>query len=217
MDEKTLMQFVQWLPTRVKELADATPDEIVEVINQLGQSEEGVAQLQSLFQEFEKESKSMFKKGGKFDYIFMLRDGGCPSCEKKVRRAQKGKKVSSSEHGKIDSQKESTKEQSWIDELFGRNIPLIVVGSTWEGDPADTEARSIIDDKGRLKQIIKRNFTDHGGIDEITREITNPFTSLADTVYTREVLHPESWFSKKKIKPEDEVIKLFDRNFEKAK
>lgn len=98
MNEEKLIQFVQWLPTKIKELENVKPEQIVEVINQMGQTKEGLAQLDSLLQEFEKELNTIsMKNGGKFEYIKMLRNGGCPSCNRsKIQKAQKGKELSNS-------------------------------------------------------------------------------------------------------------------------
>lgn len=92
MNEEKLVQFVQWLPTKIKELEGAKPEQIVEIINQMGQTKEGLTQLDSLLQQFEKELKTIsMKNGGKFEYIKMLRNGGCPSCGRsKIEKAQSG-------------------------------------------------------------------------------------------------------------------------------
>lgn len=92
MKEEKLIQFVQWLPTKIKELENAKPEQIVELINQMGQTEDGINQLNELLQEFEKEQQTIsMKLGGKFEYIKILRNGGCPSCKKtEIRKIQKG-------------------------------------------------------------------------------------------------------------------------------
>lgn len=93
-----LKKFIEWLPTKVKELEDKTPEQIAETINVLGQSKEGLKQLKGLFQEFKNEAKTtLFKNGGKLEYILYLKNGGCPSCNKpKITKAQDGLKYEQS-------------------------------------------------------------------------------------------------------------------------
>ena len=72
MKENDILQFIQWLPTKIKELKDKTPEEIVNTVNQMAQSEEGVATLTQWMQEFKEETQvkdSLFKKGGKLDSL----------------------------------------------------------------------------------------------------------------------------------------------------
>lgn len=99
MNEKKLIQFVQWLPTKIKELEEAKPEQIVKLINKMGETKEGLSQLENLFQQFEKESKTIsMKNGGKFEYIKMLKNGGCPSCNRqKIEKAENGTPISNRE------------------------------------------------------------------------------------------------------------------------
>lgn len=72
MKENDILQFIQWLPTKMKELKDKSPEEIVTTINKMAQSEEGVATLTQLMEEFKEEQQtknSLFKKGGKLDSL----------------------------------------------------------------------------------------------------------------------------------------------------
>ena len=88
MNEEQLIEFINWLPTAVPEFQNATPEQIVQTLNQLYESEEGQATLSQLFTAFQ-ESKNepqsqMFKKGGKMAaFVNKYGNGGCVSCKKK--------------------------------------------------------------------------------------------------------------------------------------
>lgn len=69
MNEKLLMKFVEWLPTKFEELEGKSPEEIVAVVNNMASSDEGKAQLEQLIKQFQSESVGTFKKGGKLDYF----------------------------------------------------------------------------------------------------------------------------------------------------
>lgn len=66
------MEFIKWIPTRVKELQNKSPEEIAMTLNKLSKTPEGQKQLETLIQEFKSENAAiqpeetgMFKKGGK--------------------------------------------------------------------------------------------------------------------------------------------------------
>ena len=88
MNEEQLIEFVNWLPTAVPEFQNATPDQIVQSLNQMAESEEGqqmISQLFTAFQESKQAGNSqMFKKGGKMAaFVNKYGNGGCVSCKKK--------------------------------------------------------------------------------------------------------------------------------------
>lgn len=83
MNEEQLIEFINWLPTAVPEFKNAEPEQIVQALNQMYESEEGQQMLSQLFTAFQ-ESKAdvqsqMFKKGGKLSQL--------------VEKAKKGKKM----------------------------------------------------------------------------------------------------------------------------
>lgn len=83
MNEEQLIEFINWLPTAVPEFQNAQPEQIVQALNQMYESEEGQQMLSQLFTAFQ-ESKAdaqsqMFKKGGKLGQL--------------VEKAKKGKKM----------------------------------------------------------------------------------------------------------------------------
>lgn len=62
-NQKELVEFVKWIATNVKGFEKSTPEEIVNAINGMAQSEEGKKSLQELFVKF-KSSKQKFQMGG---------------------------------------------------------------------------------------------------------------------------------------------------------
>lgn len=81
-----LQKFIEWIPQNIEELKDKTPDEIVEVLNELGKSDEGKKMLETWMNEF-KGSKSIFKDGGKMQALVnMFRCGG----KSKIRKGENG-------------------------------------------------------------------------------------------------------------------------------
>lgn len=94
MNEEQLIEFINWLPTAVPEFQNATPEQIVQTLNQLYESEEGQATLSQLFTAFQ-ESKNepqsqMFKKGGKLDQLTQKAKKGKKMCCKKKEIVQGG-------------------------------------------------------------------------------------------------------------------------------
>lgn len=77
MDQKQLMAFVQWLPTKVKELQNKSPEEIVGMLNELSKTPEGQQQIEGLVNQFKQESAGMFKQGGKLNsFVEKFGNGG---------------------------------------------------------------------------------------------------------------------------------------------
>lgn len=78
------MEFIKWIPTRVKELQNKSPEEIAMTLNKLSKTPEGQKQLETLIQEFKSENAAiqpeetgMFKKGGKLNYLVTkFKNGG---------------------------------------------------------------------------------------------------------------------------------------------
>lgn len=94
MNEEQLIEFINWLPTAVPEFQNASPEQIVQTLNQLYESEEGQATLSQLFTAFQ-ESKNepqsqMFKKGGKLDQLTQKAKKGKKMCCKKKEIVQGG-------------------------------------------------------------------------------------------------------------------------------
>ncbi len=105
MDETQLIEFIKWIPTRVKELQNKSPEEIAMTLNKLSKTPEGQKQLETLIQEFKSENAAiqpeetgMFKKGGKLNYLVTkFKNGG-----KKTINTPKGPIHSDGEGGYKD-------------------------------------------------------------------------------------------------------------------
>lgn len=48
MDEQLLQDFIVWLPTKFEEFKDKTPEQTVEILNNLSQSDEGKRQIETI-------------------------------------------------------------------------------------------------------------------------------------------------------------------------
>ena len=96
MNDKKMLQFIEWLGANVPELKGQSPEQIMTAINQLAETPEGQQMLEGLVQQFESSSAGMFKKGGKLDYLLCLKKGGniknC-GCGKKIENRQEGGSV----------------------------------------------------------------------------------------------------------------------------
>lgn len=94
MNEEQLIEFINWLPTAVPEFQDASPEQIVQTLNQLYESEEGQATLSQLFTAFQESKQAgnsqMFKKGGKLDQLTQKAKKGKKMCCKKKEIVQGG-------------------------------------------------------------------------------------------------------------------------------
>ena len=89
MNEEQLIEFVNWLPSVVPEFKDATPDQIVQALNQMSESDEGQQMLSQLINTFQQAKQSadsqMFKKGGKLAaFVSKYGKGGEMCCKKKA-------------------------------------------------------------------------------------------------------------------------------------
>ena len=81
--EQMMAAFVQWLPQNIQQFEESLPKEIIEpiataqspeevvnVLNQLSQSQEGNQVVSAMFQAFQKSQKTgMFAKGGKLGQL----------------------------------------------------------------------------------------------------------------------------------------------------
>ena len=81
--QQMMAAFVQWLPQNIKQFEGSLPKEIIEpiataqspeevvnVLNQLSQSQEGNQIVSTMFQAFQESQKTgMFKKGGKLEQL----------------------------------------------------------------------------------------------------------------------------------------------------
>ena len=89
MNKEQLIEFVNWLPSVVPEFKNATPDQIVQALNQMSESDEGQQMLSQLINTFQQAKQSadsqMFKKGGKLTaFVSKYGKGGEMCCKKKA-------------------------------------------------------------------------------------------------------------------------------------
>lgn len=80
--EQMMAAFIQWLPTKIPEFQKMEPEQIVQQLNQLSQTEEGKNYIQDLMAQFYEEYKSQsFRNGGKIhDFICKHAKGGRVDC-----------------------------------------------------------------------------------------------------------------------------------------
>ena len=88
--QQMMAAFIQWLPQNIKQFEGSLPKEIIEpiataqspeevvnVLNQLSQSQEGNQIVSTMFQAFQESQKTgMFKKGGKLEQLLTKYQSG---------------------------------------------------------------------------------------------------------------------------------------------
>lgn len=115
MEQEELMQFVQWLPSKVEEFQNKTPEEIVGKLNELAQTEDGMNTISGLINQFKQEqSAGMFKQGGKLAYLVnKFKDGGSAKNERKENKkvVKEGKKSSKFNRTVYRNMKSAIKDQ----------------------------------------------------------------------------------------------------------
>lgn len=68
MEKQELAAFVEWLSSNVEEFKDKNPEEVVTMLNELSQTDEGVNVISNLINRF-KERTQMFEQGGKLSFL----------------------------------------------------------------------------------------------------------------------------------------------------
>lgn len=115
MEQEELMQFVQWLPSKVEEFQNKTPEEIVGKLNELAQTEDGMNTISGLINQFKQEqSAGMFKQGGKLAYLVnKFKNGGSAKNERKENKkvVKEGKKSSKFNRTAYRNMKSAIKDQ----------------------------------------------------------------------------------------------------------
>lgn len=115
MEQEELMQFVQWLPSKVEEFQNKTPEEIVGKLNELAQTEDGMNTISGLINQFKQEqSAGMFKQGGKLAYLVnKFKDRGSAKNERKENKkvVKEGKKSSKFNRTVYRNMKSAIKDQ----------------------------------------------------------------------------------------------------------
>lgn len=96
--EELRVKFIQWLPTKHKEFANKNPQEIVDTLNKLAETEEGKNKVTEYLKEFtdEMNKTGVLKNGGKVGYINCLKRGGGVNCgckKKEVKMHKNGGEI----------------------------------------------------------------------------------------------------------------------------
>lgn len=179
MNEEQLIEFINWLPTAVPEFQNASPEQIVQTLNQLYESEEGQATLSQFFTAFQ-ESKNelqsqMFKKGGKLDQLTQKVKKGKKMCCKKKEIVQGGMVNKIAEKMQNGGKNNSTSKNPDSKATYSRNYDV------YETTPAG-------DGLADVATILRPISNDqHEAIDRIISD--NDFQGIGDTLYRRRLLN----------------------------
>lgn len=68
MDKENIIKFIEWLPLNIDEFKNNNSEEVVNKLNELSNTEEGINIISDFITKF-KESNKLFKKGGKIDLL----------------------------------------------------------------------------------------------------------------------------------------------------
>lgn len=238
MNEEQLIEFINWLPAAVPEFKNSNPEQIVQALNKMYESEEGQQMLSQLFTAFQ-ESKSdaqsqMFKKGGKMAaFVSKYGKGGEMCCKKKAilqggmvnkisEKMQDGGELATntsantlSNFGLIPKAQpgmllEPEIKPSGIRGWFWKPTFVPRVDSPGlEGNTEWTgERATYYKPNGDLVQILTKNYKP-GNSATTERIIKNPFTPSADTI-TVVTNQYDRW----KAKP-SKYNSIFKKNFDK--
>lgn len=238
MNEEQLIEFVNWLPSVVPEFKDATPDQIVQALNQMSESDEGQQMLSQLINTFQQAKQSadsqMFKKGGKLAaFVSKYGKGGEMCCKKKAilqggmvnkvaEKMQDGGELATntsvntlSNLGLVSKAQDGLLIQpqvkpSGIRGWFWKpTYQPRVDASGYEGDTEWTgERATYYKPNGDLIQILTKNYKPGNGA--ITeRTIRNPFTPIADTTTV-----VSNQYGNREV-PTGQFNEVFRRNFDK--
>lgn len=238
MNEEQLIEFVNWLPSVVPEFKDATPDQIVQALNQMSESDEGQQMLSQLINTFQQAKQSadsqMFKKGGKLAAFISKYGKGGEMCCKKKAILQGGMVNKISEKMQDGGELATNTSANTLSNLGllqkaqdGLSIqpqvrPSGIRGWFWKptyqprvdafGYEDDTkwtgERATYYEPNGNLIQILTKNYKP--GNSAITeRIIKNPFTPNADTTTI-----VTNQYGSRKSKP-SEFNPIFKKNFDK--
>lgn len=240
MNEEQLIEFINWLPAAVPEFKNANPEQIVQALNQMYESEEGQQMLSQLFTAFQ-ESKAdaqsqMFKKGGKLGQLVEKAKKGKKMCckKKEVLKGGMANKIAEKmqEGGELATNTSANtlsnfglipKAQDGLS-LQPEVKPSGILGWFWkptyqprvdatgyEGDtPWTGERATYYKPNGDLVQILTKNYAP-GNKAETRRTIKNPFTPIADTT-TRVYNQHDTW-----IVPNEKFNEIFKANFDKKR
>lgn len=238
MNEEQLIEFVNWLPSVVPEFKDATPDQIVQALNQMSESDEGQQMLSQLINTFQQAKQSadsqMFKKGGKLAaFVNKYGKGGGMCCKKKAilqggmvnkisEKMQDGGELATntsantlSNLGLLQKAQDGLSIQPQVKPSGIRGWfwnPTFVPRVDSPGLEGNTEwtgeRATYYKPNGDLVQILTKNYWP-GNKATTKRIIKDPYTPNADTITIVTNQH-DSW----KVKP-SKFNSVFKKNFDK--
>ena len=131
--QQMMAAFIQWLPQNIQQFKGSLPKEIIEpiataqspeevvnVLNQLSQSQEGNQIVSTMFQAFQESQKTgMFKKGGKLEQLLTKYQSGGSLRQRGKLNAYRG------------SYPEYTNDGTWVS-MNGADIKNVFNGNTLE-------------------------------------------------------------------------------------
>lgn len=204
MNDEQLIEFINWLPTAVPELKNAQPEQIVQTLNKMYESEEGQTALSQLWIEFQNSKNNdsqLFKKGGKLDQLTSKK-----SKNNLNKKLQEGGKTSIDQLSIIPEIKPSgVRGLFWKPNFVSRvDSTGTEMSTNWTGKRA-----TYYKPNGNLIQILTKKY-EPGNISTTIRTIKNPFTPVADTTTM-----VKSYRGETRKSPNKEFNSVFDLNFNK--
>ena len=187
MNEEQLIEFVNWLPSVVPEFKDATPDQIVQALNQMSESDEGqqiLSQLINTFQQAKQSADSqMFKKGGKMAaFVSKYGKGGEMCCKKKaILQGGMVNKVFEDKNNKIQKAFWGKK----INKKYLNSDDFVGVSSYEDYNNVNPVGQPATLDRNVYKNATLDSYQDatRSNDEDFKRLIINPGTEKADTLY----------------------------------
>lgn len=172
--QQKMAEFIQWLPTRIKEFKGTRPEQIAEAINELWASDEGKKQVMSWWEQFNNETKgvtSAFAGGKLHDFICKHSRGGY------IQGCSCGSKVPKGEDGIPDGI--GAKFKSLYDRFIGVRVPN-------SGSSKDRRIYTWTDKNGKH---VRESANVNGNASETYIDVPVP----GDTIIKQKVFtHPES-------------------------
>lgn len=127
-EQEIMAAFIQWLPTKIPEFQQMQPEQIVEQLNQMSQTEEGKNYINDLMAQFYQEMQGQtMRNGGKIkDFICKHAKGGRVDCGCNGTKVSIGQKGIAGISEKDPSAKKAKKNASKAENQYG-------IGRRWQG------------------------------------------------------------------------------------
>ena len=174
MENKELINFIDWIMKNEESPRGTSFEETVSWINDLSKTEEGKEILTRLTNTYKNSDMKIFKDGGKFDYLICLQKGG------KVEDCGCGKKIKNAREGS-----DGLRERGKVQAYSGRYPEFSTEDSTWSKvltSEGPAYVKNIFSGNTLEQNVVTPGI--HGVPRRIIREITNYDTPAdADTLY----------------------------------